>query len=274
MAQFLKRISIFVTALLLFFVTWQVMLVAAISSRGNEITHGNTVFAGDSRVSFLYQSPDNYALAAEPLLYTYYKLAFIMRQKHLDTVVLGVGYSSFSSYYDSYIERSDIMEPYYLLLPREMKWNNFTRVRHPRLISDRTQELFFRNRAIIGEYKLPPQGKYFTKRECDARIKEQYHRRTICNTNVRYFDSVKQLCSRNAVTLILLNPPAHPYYEANVPDAFVANYHQIVAGCQLWNFSQAMSDDSLFLPDGDHVTAKGVAIMTRKIDSMRALARK
>lgn len=241
---------------------------------GQKVTHSATVFVGDSRMNYLYQSPDNYGITAEPIVYSYYKLKYMLGQRKLDTVVLAFGYNSISSYYNDFIQNNDIIERYYLYLPDSTQRSYLTKVKHPRILFDRTADWMKKGTIVEGGYNDPPPNRYFTVAECNIRLKTQYDAGALCNTNVKYLDSIRVLCEAKGVRLILLNPPAHPYYEAHVPTSFVANYRRLVAGYTLWNFATAMSDDSLFLPDGDHVTKKGVAIMTRKIDSVRALATK
>ena len=270
----MRKAAWFGAVVLLFFLLWRAVLGNIVWQRGSKVTHSGTVFLGDSRMNYLYRSPDNYGITAEPIVYSYYKAKYILSQRTLDTIVLAFGYNSLSSYYNAFVTNPDIVERYYLLLPGSMQRKYFTAVKHPRILYYRTIEWVLYGATIAGGYNDPPANRYFTEKECNKRLKEQYEGQTLCVDNIDYLDSVRQLCTARGVQLILMNPPAHPYYEARVPRFFVNEYKNIVANYTLWDFSREMAEDSLFLPDGDHITVRGTAIMTQKIDSMRALATK
>ena len=186
MRQFLRRISIFVTAVLLFFVLWRVVLYVAKTRIGNKVTHSATVFVGDSRMNYLYQSADNYGVTAEPLVYSYYKLKYILSQRNLDTVVLAVGYNSFSSHYDDHINNVRIIERYYPYLPQSMQSAYLMKVQHPRILYDRTVDLLTKGTIVMGSYDAPPRNWHFSESECDKRLKEQYDGYSACPIPTQY----------------------------------------------------------------------------------------
>lgn len=261
-------------ALLLFFVLWRVVLYTAVAHTGHKAAHSAVVFVGDSRMNYLYQSPDNYGATAEPIVYTYYKVKYMLSQRKLDTVVLAVGYNSFASYYDEHIKNISIMERYYPYLPDSVQRKYLTKVQHPRVLYDRTIDLLRTGTVVVGAYNAPPRNWYFSKTDCNKRLKEQYEGKVLCTANLQYLDSMRMLCAAHGVQLILLHSPIHPYYEEHVPTTFIATYKQTVAQYLVWNFAHTLNVDTLFLGDGDHVTEKGAEIMTKKIDSLRALAGK
>jgi lysophospholipase L1-like esterase len=90
------------------------------------------------------------------------------------------------------------------------------------------------------------------------------------STNILYLNKIISLCKEKQVALILVNTPLHPYYLSAVPEKFKSRYHTIIqqSGLPYIDFSEYQFSDSMFMPDGDHVSARGAAVVTNMIKEM------
>ncbi len=237
-----------------------------------------TVFLGDSHIQLaindtLLTQSKNLAQSSEPLYFSYYRLkTIITNNPSVKTVCLGFSYHSISSYYDEFIDgkySNAVSTRYFLELPfmEQMK-----------LLYANRSDIFSYIKvvfkvgalAILSDEKPLPEGflNNFSDTKADEmfmerRIKNQYytegHLYDFSSRNMAYLQHIKTLCRQSNLRLVLMNTPLHPTYKNIVPQKFLEQYKQLITSLRIeeLDLSQLLSDDSLFIPDGDHVSQTG-----------------
>ncbi len=288
MKLFLKRTSIFLLVLLLLFVTaFGVMdyLVNKEFDRYRVNPNITTVFMGDSHPQCavndaLIPNVRNFSQAAEASYYTYFKMRVLLQNNpSIKKVYLGLGYHNISTHYDHYIygtHAKDIAARYFFILPLKEKlsilaknpidavellenaWNNGLKNR----------KLENADNTILGHYENFFVNVAARKSSIDKRLKLQFTEsgrlRDFSELNISYFEKMVALCRAKNVALIVINTPTHPYYKSRVPAKFRARYDEILTQnkLDLFSFDALTLNDSAYVPDGDHISAKGAAYTT------------
>ncbi len=229
----------------------------------------STVFIGDSHFNKEYMSPDNLAMGSEGTIFSYYKLNQITKQQKLDTVYLAFGYHSISDYFLEYDEKTIIVERYFPYLPFSEKINLAFELNYPRMITMFGRQYINRRNPIPGGFEMPPSNS-FNVNKCRERTKYIFENRAFYQKNMAGLDSIKSVCNRNNIVLFLVNTPLHPKFRKAIPERYVDKYNQITQHDQLINLENVFLEDDYFLPDGDHLSRKGVKHFTELMNSIRA----
>jgi len=244
----------------------------------------NIVVIGDSHTQAaisdtLLHNTLNFSNTGESYLYTYYKLITLFKNNpQIDTILLGVSFHSFSSYFKDVISNSPYKYVYFL--PGNVF---FQLVNHPLNGKDNNQYSlmiqqtltypFLKDvRSIYGFYLPRVWPDTASQKAINKRINIQYFTNGRINdfseVNISYFNKIILLCKQKNKTLIGLNTPLHQYYVAHVPPKFKAKYDQLTAGIKVIDFSGLKLSENSFLPDGDHLTKVGAIKTSRYLDSM------
>ncbi len=255
------------------------------------LNHKN-IFIGDSHIQksvdpTKFKQSINIAQVSESFYYTFYKLKYLVDHEiRIKSVYFGVGYHSFSSYYDKYTFgkfSEDIRARYFYILPFT---ENLTFCQsHFKTILDFSKSLISKNSKFydakdLNHTFLGGHTNFFVNSKLDTsyikiRAKEQYFNENklceISQVNTSYFDSIVSICKRNQIKLTLISTPVHPYYDKCVPNYFKNYFFQKCkkSGCKLILFDSNHFNNDCFYKDGDHVTKKGGEKITSELSLMR-----
>ena len=215
----------------------------------------------------------NYSMSAEPLMFTYYKLKKIQNVIGLDTLILGIGPHSFSSFNDRKFT--------------DLRWSNTMFSRGYRLLIHQELDMpvdesllyktAFKRQALLpnpyndqteylGAYmpmnpeKLPR----LSKLEIDVTIKLHYHHNLevleVSNLQLAYFNRINNFCFEEGIKLVLMAPPVHVDYLTAIPEPFIVTYDSIINSYKdsilVLDMLRLSIPDSFFA-DGDHVNELG-----------------
>jgi hypothetical protein len=243
-----------------------------------------TAFMGDSHIQCaindeLLANGKSFAQSAEALYFTYYKMeALLQHNPSIKKVYLGFGCHNISTHYDEFVSgefSKDIAPKYFYTLPlkeklfiiRHNKKDLFSLLESILHNGWRNKNLYKTN-SLLGHYE-----NYFincaaTKSSMDKRIETQFYKngqlRGFSAVNIKYFTKIVQLCRSRNVALVVLNTPLHPYYKNKIPTKFINEYNTLMTENNLkpFDFSMLILNDSSYVPDGDHISAKGSPVTT------------
>jgi hypothetical protein len=288
MKSFLKRTGIFLFILLLLFVSAFGVMDYLVNQRFDSYRVDPKItvaFMGDSHPqcavndAFL-PNARNFAQAAEASYYTYFKMkALLENNPSIKKVYLGLGYHNISTHYDQYIYGShakDIAARYFFILPLKEKLSILAH--NPKDAIDllenswsnglKNQKLDNAENTILGHYENFFVNVAARKSSIDKRLKLQFTEngrlRDFSEFNIDYFEKMVNLCRSKNVELVIINTPVHPYYKSKIPVKFRARYDEILNKnhLELFSFDALTLNDSAYVPDGDHISAKGAVFTT------------
>lgn len=293
MKRFVKNILFsFLSILMLLFIIHIMALYLQEKELNNKdyIKDKNTIYAGDSHIQTsiidsLLLSSINISNSGEALVYTYYKLKFLLSQQNsVKTIVLGLSYHNLSSSYDNLIygEKAAYIAPnYFLVMPLASILNIIKNAK-----SD-NKDVFMKNYAsmnigkvlysdkrltFIGNYKPNTTTKTANVEETDKQIIRQYYDEygNLKNHSVlqiKYLDSIVKMCNDNNIQLIILKTPMSKFYRDKIPVEYKNMYNEEIKSrkIKIIDLSDIISEDEYFLPDGDHVNQKGALIVTKQL---------
>ncbi|HAF27437.1 MAG TPA: hypothetical protein DCG75_00170 [Bacteroidales bacterium] len=239
------------------------------------------VIIGDSRTQIFQdkklRKTKNVALGSESYFYSYYKLKFLLKNnRQLKTVFLGASNHSFSDYFDEYIYEADVISNYFYILPLSKQLSILI---HPainkiQLIKKSTikgfDNLIYSEKSFIGKSYIHTTNKELTENTIKDRIDFVYYNKTILrefsSLNKEYFEKIILLCREYKINLILLNTPTHSLYSSLIPNKFRAEYEKVVNrnSLEVITFDNLL-EDSMFLPDGDHINKIGAEILSETL---------
>ena len=237
-----------------------------------------TILVGDSHVQYTIDDSDlpgieNLSVNSESYLFSYYKLRNILEHNpQVENVILGFSHHNLSSYYDEYLTGQDaahVTSRYFNLLDGrgllelaainpglwEAYVDHLLSIRgggHPYVEGFRTEA----GSGLVLET--------WTRR----RIAHQYFSgesvRALSGINARYLERIVEMCKANDIRLTLISTPMHEGYVSRVPRAYGCAYEETIAkhGLSVIDFEGLQLGSEHFLPDGDHVNAKGAALAT------------
>ncbi len=247
-----------------------------------------TLFAGDSHIQHaindsLLTGGINISNSAEALYYTYFKLERLLEgHPGIKRIYLGVAYHSFTNYYDEFIYGRyslNVATRYFYTLPAEekikmLKQNRTKLAAFSRNLNAESFGYYVSENneyPFIGYYENTFGGGPRRDTIIDKRVKAQYYEmdtlRGFSAINILYFDKIIELCKSSNIELVILNTPLHPYYLKKVPGKFVNHYYSLMEAMdiKLIDLGKMEMNDSLFVPDGDHVNREGAIIVTNLI---------
>ena len=246
------------------------------------------VYIGDSHIQ-LSIDPDlvkhavNLGQICETYDYTFYKLKYLVDNNiMMKQVFLGVDSHNFSSNLDIYNYNNfqeNFRSRYFYILP--FKENlNFCYDHFPTII-DLFKEVYLKNysfhdykdynHTFLGGYSNDFINNTIKPKEIYTRIQGHYYFDdkycSISNNNSRYFDSIVYLCKKNKLKLTLLVTPVHAYYDSLTPTLFKDFFKEkcIKSGCPIITFNPKNYSEDCFYIDGDHLTKKGVTILSKEL---------
>lgn len=237
------------------------------------------IFMGDSHVQCaindaLLPKSRSFAQSAEALYFTYYKMeGLLQKNTSIKKVYLGFGCHNISSHFDEFIYgefSKDIAPRYFFILPLEKKLQIIGKNKMniipllENLVSNgwKNRNLNQEN-TLLGHYENQFTNCAAAKSSMDIRIGRQFYKdgkiRDFSAVNIEYLAKIVALCKAKNVELIILNTPLHPYYKNKIPAKFTNEYNRIVAQnkLKLFDFGALTLNDSSYVPDGDHISAKG-----------------
>lgn len=251
-----------------------------------------TVFIGDSHVQKAINDNlnctfVNFGETSEATFYSYHKLKWLLSNNaQIEQVVLGFGYHNISDYYDDFISgrySPAISSKYFFVLPGDEKlklffWNRGQLHVLFRMIKDNWLMLIKKGKiSFLGKYKNTFMETAINEKSVKNRLQNQYYKKSqprgLSEINITYLYKIVELCKRYKVHLHLLNTPVHPRYKESIPTSLLADYNRITADVNipLLDFGDAYTGDSLFIPDGDHLSSDGAEQFTGLLS--RELAR-
>ncbi len=292
MKRFLVKSISFSGALLLFLVIlfWISVELNRKLYRDVSIDPGTTTLViGDSHTELavndsLLPNTLNISTPAEGYIFTYLKLKqIIQNNSNVRSIMLGVSYHNFSSFYDKYIFEE---EPYALIS------------QYISLMGYRDLLMFFRKSPSIANIsaifrnsienltayeknKFPYIGGFhiiendddLTEDRIIKRIKSQYYLNDqplpISEINTLYLKKIVEFCRGKNINLTFLNTPLFADYYAKVPDNMINEYKRVVKdlGVAEISFEGLDLPADCFLPDGDHLNYRGAMLATRYLVS-------
>ncbi len=240
----------------------------------------DTIITGDSHVQCaikddLLSGIDNIALDSEGYIYSYYKLkSIISRNPHIKNIIIGFSFHNISFYYNGYIIGKDARKimPRYIDLLSYKEIYNLVKT-YPVLGIPALRKFFCLNGEkypYIGEYNNGNTSKLsYDETIMKNRINAQYLLNNkplgLSAINIEYMGRVVQLCKAYKINLIFIRTPLHNEYRSSIPEDHVAAYKRLVKefNCPVIDFSGLTLEDSHFLPDGDHLNARGAIEATK-----------
>ena len=251
------------------------------------------VFIGDSHVQMtindsLLPNAINLSQNSETYKFSYYKLESLLEQNaSLKRVYLGFGYHSLSNYNDAYIfgkYSKDISARYFFILPVKEQTKTI-------LDNRKVLPVYFRNIIQLGCHNaqhIEPysflgfyDNTFFNASVQDSslnkRVKSQFFYdngavRGFSVVNLYYLKQIIKLCADKRVELVLINTPIHKNYRNKIPPQYVTEYYAIAKqnNLSVLEFNHLNLTDSCFIPDGDHVSAKGAWLATEYVKQQMA----
>jgi len=288
MKMFFRNLSFFLGILLIPLIIFSSYIYHSNSKLAAKYTIGystKTIIIGDSHTQKAindryFPGSINLSQSSECYIYSFSKLQEILKSNpHVETVLLGCSYHSFSSYYDEFIfgkYSSEISSRYFFIMPGNMKlqflYKNQDHI-----------SLYFQNIMLQGINNMAvPSGKYsflgcyetyrtnikLTRATASKRVNTHYFKNGemdgFSTSNIYYLKKIVDLCEERHIDLFLLNTPMHEYYTDMVPGKFKNKFYSLVNSnkLKLIEFEKLHLADSCFLPDGDHVTENGARLTT------------
>jgi len=242
----------------------------------------NKIAIGDSRIrgtinDTLLGNTKNASLYSEGFVYSYHKIKTLTKNNQIDTIFLGVGYHSFSDYYDEYIDNPFVLRRYFYVIPMKLQFEFLKKIENP--VNFIMKSILTELRVLITnseiDYWIGNYDNYSTDATVDdnsikSRIQFQYFHdderiRDFSKSNIHYFNKIAKYCRESNISLIILNPPLHSNYKEKVPKKFMDKFYSIINenAVKLIEFDGLFLENDHFLPDGDHVSFNGSFLTTK-----------
>jgi hypothetical protein len=249
-----------------------------------------SLFVGDSHIKLavndsIVQNSANIALTSESYYFSYLKLNEILNTNpSIKKVYIGFGYQNLSSYFDDYIfgmYSKDVSSRYFFIMPfsekvQFAKYNKPNALLYFRYVfTNGLKNSVTKNKTFIGCYENIFKNISARTASMDNRIAHQYYNHGVLykpsEFNTLYLTKVVELCRKKNVRLIMLNTPVHPYYRTKIPAEYIALYNKIVQEqhLEVLDLSNLLTEDSCFVPDGDHVSEKGALLVSKHINQLQ-----
>lgn len=288
MGAFAKKIALFLLVLLLpvifftGFIYWKNVSIANSYRIPQSI---NTIVIGDSHTEKAF-NPDylativNFSQSSECFNYTYYKLLKILKTNpEIKNVVLGCGYHSFSVYLDEFIDgryATEVSARYFFILPPAVQYNYMVNNSGGAsqylidILSDGLKNMTTQNQkfTFLGSYETYQTKVRLSRETVEKRIKTHYYQDGelygFSERNKFYLYKIQDLCYQKGIRLFLVSTPMHKLYKEKVPVKFREFFDVTIKNMNinLIDMHSLPLPDSCFLPDGDHVNARGAEITT------------
>lgn len=287
MKQFLKNIFVFTSIPLICLLIGLLMIFyisKTIEYKFNE--NIKEIYIGDSHIqcavndSLLINSR-NVSTSSESFYFSYYKLKKLIEEnQNIEKVYLGASYHSLSNYYDDFIsgEYSPSVAPkYFYILPineqfKLIRWNVKNIPTFIKGVLSISYRYLFKDVTFdYGGYSNSFTNSMAMKPSMEKRLHFQYYTGKELNNfseiNLTYLTKIIVLCKTSKIDLVLLNTPLHPYFKSKVPIIYINKFNEIVntQNLNVIDFNALTFSDSCFIPDGDHLSAKGAYQLTKEL---------
>ena len=284
MNQFLKQLGKFFIIPIIAIILLNIVatFILGNSSYYKIESHINEVYVGDSHirqsvVDSLLINGQNIALNSESFYFTYYRLKKIFESKNnIKTVYLGFSYHSLSDYYDEriYGKFSNSISPkYFYLLPfsEQVKIFYYNREHNylKKIIKNSIKPIL--NNSNFGGYSNNFVNTKSRKSSIEKRINFQYYTDKNLNEfskiNLRYLEKIIALSKKHKFDLIIIKTPLDSYYKSKIPIEYINKYDDTIKkyNLNLIDFENLFIEESLFIPDGDHLSRIGSIKMTKEL---------
>lgn len=288
MKHFLKKVVIFHCLLLLFFIVNTVSNYLIFKYSKVPVKKAGIWVVGDSHPQKGFSptvlgSAENIAKPGEPYVISFWKLKYIFKQRHPDTVIIGFSQHNFSTFND--LKFSDakwagtMFERTYLI-------GHFDELKDITVDEKGYYSMFFKKMCLypttrhfefLGKYANSSKSKLTDTEEA---IKRHFYIKDsvadISATCVRYLDSLVNLCRTNGVTPVLIGAPVTKAYYDKIPEKFKVYYEaekqkRMKEGLMVLDMTTIHYPDKFYL-NTDHLNAIGATTFTGQVRKYFATA--
>lgn len=290
MSSFLKKLGLFAGIFLLYTCTMYVINLGLMDFQRPDLQGKRTVIVGDSHPLFalnpkLLHSAANISQTSEPYYATFWKLKEILKENQLDTVIMGFSYHNLSAVNDQkFNDPFWAHKMFWRIYPIE-EFDQLEGIEVDRLTFYHTK---FENMCFYPNFSHTNYiGTYANADKNDVSDYENIIARHyfyndenagISDLSIQYLDSVRALCERRNIELLLICTPLHKEYTARIPVNFVSAFEDVKQqmtrkGVPVFDYGQMAFEQSYFL-NSDHLNAQGADVFTVDFrEQLNALAR-
>ncbi len=236
MKIFIKKVIFFTCILFLFFIVNIVANYTIFNNSKVPVKKANIWIVGDSHpqkgfkpTSFL--SAENISSPGEPYIITFWKLKYIFKQKHPDTLIIGFAQHNFSSTNDrkfsdkkwegTMFERTYLIGNYDELKDIEVNKKSYYNMFLLKMCLYPSTKHF----EFIGKYVNSKKSKIT---DSDEAIKRHFFNKDktsgLSKTSSSYLDSIINLCKIYNVKPILIGIPVTKVYFDKIPNLYKEQY--------------------------------------------------
>lgn len=273
MKKFLSRLFL---SLLPIFVYWISVAIYNIQNFINNplITNNNVLILGDSHAQYaindkLLPSAANYSQAAEPLVLSYWKLKYLLKNNHPDTIIISFAPHSISRFRDlaftherwrdEILKRSFLIGEVFSIENLQVDYWCLFKICLKQILIKPNNDLKY----FIGAFE-EKRGTHLG--DSLESIRRHYYFESvgfmgISNVSIHYLDSIHQTCVNNGIHLVLTNHPLHESYFKRIPLEIYNKFIDLEGyykkkGVTILDYSKHQFPDSLFF-NSDHLNGLG-----------------
>ncbi len=281
MKEFIKQISIFLAALVLYFcfsIAYNLYVSGTVIP---DIGERRVLIAGDSHPQMsidpgLFSSAVNISQSAEPYVLTYWKLKKVFETHLPDTLVLGFAPHNLSAFNDykfskpsaapEMFRRSYPIEDFAAIEDKiEIDYfQYFSTIAKQLGPYPKTNHVNYIGRFVNNENSFTNDWKKATQRHYYKEGAEV----GVSEVAIQYLDSILVLCADKGVIPVLVGCPVHKDYYENIPSTNLATFNTVMdkyeGEVMILDRSRALYPDSLFY-NSDHLNSKGARLFTNRL---------
>lgn len=276
MNTFLKRLSVFVILLILYFglsfLTNKIILNNSSVIDKEEI---NILINGDSHMEVslnpdYFKSAINISQGGENVILSYWKLKYILKKVKIDTLIMSLSYNNISiNENNKFFNNSMTPE----VMRRTILTNEFETIDSILKIDYKEYyKAYFRHMCLypttnqytfIGGFSPSEYSNLLPN--VDKRIKKHYFNKknevAVSEIIISYVDSIVNLCKKNKTTPIFVTTPLHKSYFEKIPQPIKERFEEekkklSEKNVKTFDFSEVYFEDELYY-DCDHLNSKG-----------------
>jgi len=281
MNNFLRKTKLFFS-LPIIFTLFFIFCVTQVSNSYKTKDNITDLYAGDSHMEAaiddkIVAHSKNISKGGETFYFTYYKLkSLIEKNQKIEKVFIAVSYHNLSSKQDvltngnrSYFYAA----PYFYILPLKEKirvvgWNLNHLNAFCKNVFKYGVETIFKVPSFIGSGYTNESKSKASNRYIEERILDVFYSKDsiaeFSDINIEYLKKINELCKNQNIALYTVNLPLHPDFLTKVPNKFSLKLNELMKKEEIKfiDFKNFSSKDSDFMPDGDHLSAKGAELIT------------
>lgn len=249
------------------------------------------IIAGDSHTQHalndsIIENSINISNPGEHFLYTYNILnRLLISNDHIQQVILGVSFHSFSSFQDEKIKEPDktirFFPKYYPILNyKSLKDVSFIKKNEIHGVIKHVLSVIFSSKInkypFIGGYSKTDSNN-LSEAIINRSIERHYFtdlgkQQHYSDYQKEYLEKVVELCQDKGIQLIFINTPIHNNYYKKIPDKFIANYYLTISNLGSNNNRfidlHSLKLDEKFYIDGDHTNSFGARKTSLVVNKM------